>query len=199
MAEQIVHLNNLGNEFDIGTIESNKIHINFDGVTINRDPTTGLVTAAVQDPVSEDAGNIVVSGADGGAFLDVEAIQDAVGQAIAAGVGITYDDAMNAIGSAFAGLTGGTTDSIVVTLDPTTNAITADAVLDTSAANLITVSPTGIMVDSASVIATVEGVFDAVHNEATPAIDVTVGSVTKSVATEEVQDVFGVKLGYFVA
>lgn len=39
----LVHVNNLGNDFDIGVIEANKIHVKVDGTTIVRDPATGVV------------------------------------------------------------------------------------------------------------------------------------------------------------
>lgn len=39
----LVHVNNLGNEFDLGNIEPSKIHIKVDGTTIKRDPTTGTL------------------------------------------------------------------------------------------------------------------------------------------------------------
>lgn len=40
----LVHVNNLGNDFDIGVIESNKIHVKVDGTSIIRDNSTGVLS-----------------------------------------------------------------------------------------------------------------------------------------------------------
>lgn len=45
MAINVVAVPNLGNEFDLGNIEANQIHVKFDGATIVRDPGTGVVSA----------------------------------------------------------------------------------------------------------------------------------------------------------
>lgn len=151
MAVQLVALNNLGAEFDIGVIEAAKIHVRpgtglrhsagYNSLEI--DPTTIAVavqnsitgTGATGSPlelvndaaapgavmyygtdvtgtkgwfsngVSTDAGQVLTNGTDGRPFLDAEAIQDAVGQAILAGLGITYDDALNAISATAASWT----------------------------------------------------------------------------------------------
>lgn len=44
MTINVVTLNNLGNDFDIGQIEPSKIHVKVDGTTITRDPTTGTLS-----------------------------------------------------------------------------------------------------------------------------------------------------------
>ena len=44
MAVQVVTPTNLGNEFDLGTMEAGKIHVKFDGTTIQRNPATGVVS-----------------------------------------------------------------------------------------------------------------------------------------------------------
>jgi len=41
----LVHVNNLGNDFDIGVIEASKIHVKVDGTSIVRDPSTGVLSA----------------------------------------------------------------------------------------------------------------------------------------------------------
>lgn len=45
MAVNVITPSNLGNEFDLGVIESGKIHIKVDGNTIKRDSTTGVLSA----------------------------------------------------------------------------------------------------------------------------------------------------------
>ena len=40
----LVHVNNLGNDFDIGVIEASKIHVKVDGTTIVRDTSTGVLS-----------------------------------------------------------------------------------------------------------------------------------------------------------
>lgn len=42
---QVVTPGNLGNEFDLGVLEANKIHVKFDGTSIVRDLGTGIVSA----------------------------------------------------------------------------------------------------------------------------------------------------------
>jgi len=42
---QVITPGNLGNEFDLGVIEANKIHVNFDGTSIVRNVGTGVVSA----------------------------------------------------------------------------------------------------------------------------------------------------------
>lgn len=44
MTTNVVTLNNLGNDFDIGQIEPSKIHVKVDGTTITRDSTTGTLS-----------------------------------------------------------------------------------------------------------------------------------------------------------
>ena len=76
MANHVI-VGNLGAEFDIGTIEANKIHIKLDG-TLTRNIATGEIglNGGAVTVVSADAGNILVSsGTDGGAFVDQAGIQ----------------------------------------------------------------------------------------------------------------------------
>ena len=40
----LVHVNNLGNDFDIGVIEASKIHVKVDGTSIVRDTSTGVLS-----------------------------------------------------------------------------------------------------------------------------------------------------------
>lgn len=43
MTTNVVTVPNLGNDFDIGVIEANKIHVKIDGTTIVRDGATGVI------------------------------------------------------------------------------------------------------------------------------------------------------------
>lgn len=81
--------------------------------TVTYNATTGVFTSTVNGitgtttvltGISTTAGNLLVLGGDGKPYVDVEAVQDAIGFAIAAGVGITYNDALNAISAAVASL-----------------------------------------------------------------------------------------------
>jgi hypothetical protein len=45
MAVNVITPSNLGNEFDLGVVESGKIHIKVDNNTIKRDATTGVLSA----------------------------------------------------------------------------------------------------------------------------------------------------------
>lgn len=51
---------------------------------------------------STDADNVLLTGSDGKVYLSCEEIQDCIGTAIAAGLGLTYNDALNAISGALA-------------------------------------------------------------------------------------------------
>lgn len=74
-AQNAVFVGNLGTEFDIGTIEANKIRVKIDGTLVkNADGTIGLNGGAIT-VVSPDAGNIIVAGANGGAYLDNATVQ----------------------------------------------------------------------------------------------------------------------------
>lgn len=46
MPVNVVTVPNLGNSFDLGSIQANKIHVNVDGATLVRNPTSGLISAA---------------------------------------------------------------------------------------------------------------------------------------------------------
>lgn len=96
--------------------------------------------------VSTDAGNLVTIGADGGAFVNCEAVQDCVGLAIAAGVGLTYNDALNAITAAVSSLAVGNTATVNLTL--TAGTITAKANVSATAGNVLTSDATGLFVPS---------------------------------------------------
>jgi hypothetical protein len=41
----VITAQNLGNEFDLGTIEANKIHVKLDGTSLVRDAVTGVISA----------------------------------------------------------------------------------------------------------------------------------------------------------
>jgi hypothetical protein len=59
----------------------------------------GQVLAGQGASVSTETGNLLTVGADGRAYLSCEAVQDCIGQAIARGIGLRYEDALNAITS----------------------------------------------------------------------------------------------------
>jgi hypothetical protein len=59
----------------------------------------GQVLAGQGASVSTQAGNLLTTGTDGRVYLSCEAVQDCIGQAIAAGVGLRYEDARNALSS----------------------------------------------------------------------------------------------------
>lgn len=50
MPTNVVTPNNLGNEFDLGVIEPNKIHVKVDNATVVRDPLTGVISAPSASP-----------------------------------------------------------------------------------------------------------------------------------------------------
>ena len=71
-----VFVGNLGTEFDLGTIEASKIRVKIDGTLVkNPDGSIGLNGGAIT-VVSPDVGNIIVAGANGGAYLDSTTIQN---------------------------------------------------------------------------------------------------------------------------
>jgi len=73
--QNVVIVPNLGLEFDIGTIEANKIRLKIDGSLTRAADGTISVNQAALTIVSGDAGNILTAGGDGGAFVDQAAIQ----------------------------------------------------------------------------------------------------------------------------
>ena len=96
-----------------------------------------------QDPssgVSTDGSNILSNGSDGKAYLTCEDIQDCVGLAIAAGTGLTYDDALNAISATGVPITSGTGLPALGVLD------TPTIYTDTSTGNVYYRDPAGVVV-----------------------------------------------------
>src|SRR5438477_167642 len=57
-------VSNLGNEFDLGTIEANKIHIKVDGSSLVRNPTTDVVIdlSDLKKVVTANTNGIALSG-----------------------------------------------------------------------------------------------------------------------------------------
>ena len=84
MATQVVTRTDIGNTLLIDG--ANKVQTNIDNDTIKKDGTGKLYV-------------------DGASAAFVEAVQDAFGLAAAAGAGVTYNDALNAIGTAMGNLT----------------------------------------------------------------------------------------------
>ena len=93
--------------------------------------------------VSSDANNLLTTGTDFGAYINAEAVQDAIGLAIVNGTGITYDDALNAITATANNITEEfvldtigdnfvDTATIDFTYNDATDSITADVKLDTA-------------------------------------------------------------------
>ena len=225
MVQQVVKPENLNLEFDIGTITGNKISLKIDGtLTKAADGTIGLNGGAIT-VVSGDTGNIIRSDAANGALLTqadiqavesvwsandpdgfltstaagsnghtvthtfnwsnpefIERVQDAVGAAL--GADINYDDALNLITTNLGNIAFG--DGL--NLDTAGNVV--DVKPDTASPSTVTVSPAGVHV-TANVSA------DA-GNLATLGADnkimVDTATVT-ALASEELQDAFGVKFG----
>jgi hypothetical protein len=213
MSNNYVFAEDLGQDFllDVGL---QKIITNIDGVTIVRDGTGKLmvdVTALAIGP-STDAGNLLTAGTDGRIFIDAEAVQDAIGQAIAAGAGIEYDDAMNAFKVAMGNMVANDTDSIDLTLDMTTDpsvpALIGTVKIDaTTVGNLLKlVAGQGLAVSPADVWALIEPAitFTSAADNSAPATPVlkstlTVNGIDKvaDVALEPVNNAFGAFQGKF--
>lgn len=206
---QIVTKDNLGADFVIDTA-AGKIKVNLDGVTIKRNATTGklYVPSGSVGGISSDAGNLLTAGSDGKVYIDEEAVQDAIGTAIANGAGITYDDALDAIKVAMGNMTVQDTDSIDLTLDLTTDpdnpVLKGDLRVDgTVTGNLLKVGTGGVAVDPDDVNATVKNDLGASHgintSGASPVFRLTYYSdKTADAPAEELQDAFGQNLGVYV-
>jgi len=206
---QLVTKDNLGADFVVDT-EIGKIKVNIDDVTIKSDAVTGrlYVPSDMLGGVSADDGQLLTVGSDGKAYVDAEAVQDAIGQAIANGAGITYDDAMDAIKVAMGNMTVVDTDSVDLTLDMTTDpdkpALKAELRVDASVAdNLLSVGSGGVSVSSAAVGASLKGSFEAKHGVVfaggEPLFRLTYfGDKEADAPLEEVQDAFGAGLGLYV-
>ena len=212
MAKNYVFDTDLGADFtfDVG---AQKIKVTIDGATIKRDAVTNALyvdSSALAIGPSTDAGNLLVNGTDGRLFMDAEVIQDAIGVAVANGLGITYDDALNAFKVAMGNMVANDTDSVDMTLDmttdPATPALTAVVKLDaTLVGNLLKLTAgQGLGVAPADVLAVVEpaitvsnGVVDAVAGTLTETI--TVNGVAKTSVTQldGVNNAFGVATGLF--
>ena len=192
-----------------------KIKINIDGATLKRDAVTNALyvdSSALASGPSTDAGNLLVNGTDGRLFMDAEVIQDAVGVAVANGLGITYDDALNAFKVAMGNIVANDTDSVDMTLDmttdPTTPALTAVVKLNsTLVGNLLKLTAgKGLGVAPADVLAVVEPAitFASAIDASVPAAPVlkdtlTVKGVAKVGSTnlDAVNNVFGVFQGVY--
>lgn len=185
--EQAVFLDNLGNSFDIGVTESGKLHVKVDGSSIVLNAVSGALEAVAQVVVSADTDNIIVAGADGGAFLSNEEVQDAIGQAIISATdGLDYDDVNNAISAAVASLAASDTDSIAMAVADTAGAktITASLVVDPITDNRLEVTADGAKV----MIPATTNAHAVVSGET---FKTTVDGVEASTVLVELQDIFG--------
>lgn len=118
-------------------------------------PATGLLSSTVngvlatvtipQGGISADAGQLLTLGSDFKAFLDAEAVQDAVGAAILAGTGVTYNDALNAISVAAGNLSVTDTNSIDLSTTGGVFPISADLIVDPAANNVLSVGGAGVL------------------------------------------------------
>lgn len=214
MSNNFVMAADLGTDFtlDVGL---QKVMVTIDGATLKRDVVTNALyvdSSALASGPSTDAGNLLVKGSDGRLFMDAEVIQDAVGVAVANGLGITYDDALNAFKVAMGNMVANDTDSVDMTLDmttdPTTPALTAVVKLDTTlVGNLLKLTAgKGLGVAPADVLAVVEPAvtFASAIDASVPAAPVlkdtlTVNGVAKvgSTALGAVNNAFGVFQGVY--
>ena len=214
MSKNYVFDTDLGTDFtlDVGL---QKVMVTIDGATIKRDAVTNALyvdSSALAIGLSTDAGNLLVNGSDGRLFMDAEVIQDAVGVAVANGLGITYDDALNAFKVAMGNMVANDTDSVDMTLDmttdPTTPALTAVVKLDsTLVGNLLKLTAgKGLGVAPADVLAVVEPAITLASaiDASVPAAPVlkdtlTVNGVAKVGSTnlDAVNNVFGVFQGVY--
>ena len=214
MSKNYVMAEDLGTDFTL-EVGLQKVMITIDGATIKRDAGTNALyvdSSALAIGPSTDAGNLLVNGTDGRLFMDAEVIQDAVGVAVANGLGITYDDALNAFKVAMGNMVANDTDSVDMTLDmttdPTTPALTAVVKLDsTLVGNLLKLTAgQGLGVAPADVLAVVEPAitFASAIDASVPATPVlkdtlTVNGVAKVGATnlDAVNNAFGVFQGVY--
>lgn len=159
MSQNVVIPSNLGKTLLAHHLDANKYDVQIDGTTLVADAAgkISVDTAALGVVVvSADAGNVLTAGTDTGAFIDNEAIQDAIGQlVISATDGLTYDDALNALTAAVASATGQDTDSIAMGVSLVGGVLTIQAkvIVDPAANNLLTVTANGLMVDASAVAA----------------------------------------------
>lgn len=139
-----------GNDIACGTqllrVGDLSISVAGNTLTITKAGVTTTYTPTIPNPtiVSADAGNLIIAGADGGAYLNCEAVQDCIGQAIANGVGITYDDALNAINGFVSSLA--VTDSNTVDLSLAGQTITAAVKVDPAPENVLIAGANGLSV-----------------------------------------------------
>jgi len=201
--EKVVRPQNLGAEFDIGVEESGKIHVKIDGVTLVRDPATGKIavdTSAIdQTIVSQDAGQVLTAGTDGGALITKETFEDIVGaMVLGATDGLTYDDAIGALTSAVASTVGTDTDGVDVTstlADGVLN-IKVDLVLDPSVDNVLVKGANGLMVDGKALLESGDNAHAVVSGDK---FTTTVNNKSADTNIVELQDAFGVHLGEILA
>lgn len=212
MSNNVVFAKDLDSEFHLdGTAK--KIKLKIDGLTLVKEAngTIKVDVSALAIGPSADAGNLLVAGSDGRLMLEAEAVQDAIGQAIANGVGIEYDDAMNALKVAMGNMQVGDTETIDLNLDMTTdpsqpglsaevklNAALTNNLLKITAGQGLGVAPDDVL---AVVKANVDPTFSIDDSDpAAPMLDLTVhGDKKASQALEQIKDAFGTaQLGFVV-
>lgn len=201
MSQTVIVPANIGNTIKAHHLAANKYDVQIDGTTIKATASGELsvdTTSLNVVIVSADAGQVLTAGSDGGAYIDNEAIQDAVGDlVISATDGLTYDDALNSLSAAVASAMGTDTDSIAmgVSLNAGVLNITAKVKIDPSANNLITLTSNGLMVDSAAVAASTTNVHTLVSDSSFKTV---VNGITGSTTAIAITDAFGVYIGDMV-
>jgi len=207
MSKSVVTKANLGSTIDIGILEDKKINVKIDQTTIVKaaDGTLSVDLAALDIKViSDDPDNLIQAGADGGAWISAEEVQDAIGAAILANSGLTYDDTTNAIKAAVAGLVGGTGETATTTISDVAGVptivveIVKDAVMTD---NLLSVSTDGIGISAEEVLGHVEANIGLTveHIRDDPSkVRVVVGDQEAQLNTELVTDIFDEPQGYYI-
>jgi len=198
---KIISNNQLGKQINYNAVD-NKIEVNLDGLTLKANETTGVISV---DPtelgftvVSTDAGNIITSGSDDGAFLQVDVIKDIVGEMVSAlDDGIDFDaltKTLTAVLQTFAVTDSNSVDLTVVDNDGDLN-LSAEVIYSSDAGNRATSGSDGGVFVPEIPATTVDAVVDTVE----PKLTLTVDGVDKILALEELQDLAGVKLGYVIS
>lgn len=142
---------------------------------------------------SSDSSNALLTGSDGKAYISCEEIQDCIGTAIAAGLGLTYNDALNAISGALAiPITSGNGAPAATTNSPTvyTDNVTGNVYYrDTTGATVIIGSSTGQTPLTANDSATIDFTASGVNNHTITAsvINDPAGGLTATASGEAVK------------
>jgi hypothetical protein len=202
MVQKVVFVDNLGDSFDLGSIEAQKVHVNIDGSSIKRDPNTGKLRVDLGGVtlLSADTGNVLSLGSDGGLLLTNEEIQDAIGQAIMGATdGLEYDDVNNAIRVALNNMMFDDTPTTSVIMKTTPGEdpkATIHVKIDSSADNLLQEDGNGLLVDKNDILAAMTNTHTLTSDDK---FETKVGDATASTSIVEIQDAFGVHMGEMFA